>query len=200
MRHRRWCGIFRRDVRSKISEIQPISSSGRYDDANTFPGGSQLKSADTVYALSVVLLMAVLPLASIGGERIFHGLPLMPLVGKWFVFWGAGVRLVLAGVRQFFQPRFTAEKIFNIRGNDALPVIRELGVANFATGVAGMASLGKPSFILPVAITAAIFYGIAGIRHLADGGRTANENIAMISDLLVALVFAAYVVFVALGT
>ncbi len=162
-------------------------------------GWQSAKIIDTVYALSVVLLMAVLPLASIGVDRFFHGLPLMPLVGKWFVFWGAGVRLVLAGLRQFFQPRFTAEKIFNIRGNDALPVIRELGVANFATGVAGMASLAEPSFILPVAVTAAIFYGIAGIRHLADGGRTANENIAMASDILVALVFAAYVASVWLG-
>ena len=36
--------------------------------------------------------MAVLPLASIGVDRFFHGLPLMHLVERWFVFWGAGAR------------------------------------------------------------------------------------------------------------
>ncbi|HSZ21764.1 MAG TPA: DUF6790 family protein, partial [Candidatus Sulfotelmatobacter sp.] len=93
--------------------------------------------------------------------------PLMLLVGKWFVFWSAGVRLLLAGLRQFFQPRFTAEQILGIKSDDALPLVRELGAANFATGVVGIASLAKPSFTLPVAIAAAIFYGIAGIRHVA---------------------------------
>jgi uncharacterized membrane protein len=157
--------------------------------------------ASPVYLITVVLLMAVLPISSIGAEHFwFHrSVPVMLLVGKWFVFWGAGVRLFLAGLRQFFQPRFTSEKIFNIRGDDALPLVRELGVANFATGIVGMASLAKPSFVLPVAIIAALFYGIAGIRHAAEGGKSGNENIAMGSDLAVSLVFAAYVGFVALA-
>jgi hypothetical protein len=108
------------------------------------------------------------------------------------VFWSAGVRLLLAGLRQFFQPRFTAEQILGIKSDDALPLVRELGAANFATGVVGIASLAKPSFTLPVAIAAAIFYGIAGIRHVAGSDRTRNENIAMISDLFVALILALY--------
>jgi hypothetical protein len=146
--------------------------------------------------------MAVLPIGSIGAEHFyFHSsapLPLPLLVGKWFVFWAAGVRLFLAGLRQFFQPRFTAQHIFQIKGDDALPVVRELGVANFATGVAGIASLAKPGFVLPVAIITAIFYGVAGVRHVAEKGKTVNEKIAMISDLLVFLVFATYIGFVAI--
>jgi hypothetical protein len=71
--------------------------------------------------------------------------------------------------------------------------VRELGVANFATGVVGMASLGMPGFVLPVAISAGIFYGVAGILHFAESDRTRNENIAMVSDLFVFLVLAAYV-------
>jgi hypothetical protein len=57
--------------------------------------------------------------------------------------------------------------------------VRELGIANFATGVVGTASLVVPSFVLPIAISAGIFYGIAGFRHLADRDRTTNRNIAM---------------------
>ncbi|HEY5239557.1 MAG TPA: DUF6790 family protein [Rhizomicrobium sp.] len=143
--------------------------------------------------------MLIFPVGSIYAEHscLHSTVPLMLLVGKWFVFWSAGVRLFLAGLRQFFQPRFTSEQIFGIKSDDALPIVRELGVANFATGVVGMASLGMPGFVLPVAIAASIFYGIAGIRHVAEKGRTRNENIAMISDLLVFLVFAVYVGFVA---
>ena len=138
--------------------------------------------------------MLALPVGSIYVEYSYlHSTaPLMLLVGKWFVFWSAGVRLLLAGLRQFFQPRFTAEQILGIKSDDALPLVRELGAANFATGVVGIASLAKPSFTLPVAIAAAIFYGIAGIRHVAGSDRTRNENIAMISDLFVALILALY--------
>ena len=138
--------------------------------------------------------MLALPVGSIYVEYSYlhRTAPLMMLVGKWFVFWSAGVRLLLAGLRQFFQPRFTAEQILGIKSDDALPLVRELGAANFATGVVGIASLAKPSFTLPVAIAAAIFYGIAGIRHVAGSDRTRNENIAMISDLFVALILALY--------
>jgi len=150
-----------------------------------------------MYFLIVLLFMLVLPVGSIYLEHSYlhSATPLMLLIGKWFVFWSAGVRLFLAGLRQFFQPRFTAEEIFGIKSDDALPFVRELGAANFATGVVGIASFAKPTFVLPVAIAATIFYGIAGIRHVAESDRNRNENIAMISDLFVFLVLGAYVTF-----
>jgi hypothetical protein len=145
--------------------------------------------------------MFVFPIIWIGAYHFyFHSaLPLMSLVGKWFVFWCAGIRLFFAGLRQFLQPRFTTEQIFGARSEDALPFIRELGAANLGTGIVGIASLAKPSFILPVAIAATVFYGIAGIRHATDIGRTRNQNICMISDLFVSLVLATYIGFVALA-
>jgi hypothetical protein len=151
-----------------------------------------------VYATSVVLLMLVLPIGSICAEHFyFHSsLPLTLVAGKWFVFWSAGVRLFLAGLRQFFQPRFTAQEIFHIHSDRALVVVRELGAANLATGIVGMASLLKPGFVLPVAIIAGIFYGVAGIRHTVQTQRSTNENLAMISDLFIFLIFAAYIGFV----
>jgi len=154
-----------------------------------------------VYFLSVLLLMLIAPVGSIWAEHThFHSAaPLMALAEKWFVFWSAGVRLTLAGVRQSFQPRFTSEHIFGIKGDDPLPFVRELGVANLATGVVGLLSLWQPSFVLPVAISAAIFYGIAGVRHVMHGAKTFNEAIAMVSDLLIALVFVAFIVWAELG-
>jgi hypothetical protein len=142
--------------------------------------------------------MFVLPVLAIGAEHLFFHSPepLMLLVGKWFVFWAAGARLLLAGIKQFFQPRFTAEKIFGITSNHALPLVRELGAANFATGTVGLLSILEPSFILPSAIAAALFYGIAGIRHATDKSRNPNQNLAMITDLLVSVIFMAYVSFV----
>ncbi len=154
-----------------------------------------------MYLLIVLLLMLVLPIGSICVEHSYlhSAAPPMLLVGKWFVFWSAGVRLFLAGLRQFFQPRFTSEQIFGIKSDDALPLVRELGIANFATGVVGITSLAKPSFTLPVAISAFIFYGIAGIRHVAESDRTRNENVAMTSDLFISLILAAYIAFVGLA-
>ena len=169
--------------------------------SSDFPNGDGLEQV--MYLLIVLLLMLVLPAGSIYVEHspiLQSTAPTMLLVGKWFVFWSAGVRLFLAGVRQFLQPRFTSEQIFGIKSDDALPLVRELGVANFATGVVGIASLARPSFTLPVAIIATIFYGIAGIRHVAESDRTRNENVAMISHLFIALILAAYIVFLPLAS
>jgi hypothetical protein len=152
-----------------------------------------------MYLIIVLLLMAVFPICSIGAEHVYHPVPLMPLVGKWFVFWGAGVRFSLAGLRQILQPRFTAEKIFHIKSDDVLPFVRELGVANLSIGIVGVASLFRPDFVLPIAIIATMFYGVAGLRHATDRVRGKNQNIAMVSDILVSLIYLAYLVFVLLG-
>ena len=97
-------------------------------------------------------------------------------------------------MRQVLQPRFTARQILGIEGDEVLLVVRELGIANFAAGVVGVASLARPDFVLPAAISAAIFYGAAGIGHVAERHRSANGTIAMVSDLFVGAVLAACVV------
>ena len=145
-----------------------------------------------MYPLIVALFMFLLPGASVafgyaGPES------LMPLIGKWFVFWAVGERLLTAGVRQYLQPDFTAREIFHM-GDEALPIVRELGVANCAVGVAGVVSLWRPDFIVPVALIAAIFYGVAGVRHVFEKGRGRNETIAMVSDLFAAAILGAYII------
>ncbi len=154
-----------------------------------------------MYIAIVILLMVVLPVGSILTEWASAPIatPLMLLVGKWFVFWSAGVRLLLAGIKQFFQPQFTAHEIFKMTTDEALPIVRELGVANFAVGVLGTASLFAPSFVLPVAIAGAIFYGVAGAQHVTQKDKSGNESLAMATDILAFVVLAAYVVYVWMG-
>jgi hypothetical protein len=99
-----------------------------------------------MYFAIVLCLMLAAPLGAIVIEHSFlhSGAAIMALVGKWFVFWAVGVRLALAGLRQYFDPRFTAEQIFDIHGGDALALVRELGIANFVAGTAGILSLMRP--------------------------------------------------------
>ncbi len=148
-----------------------------------------------MYLLSVFLLTIVVPLVSIAVDHfLLHSpLPLTALLGKWFVFWAAGVRLFSAGLKQFFQPEFTAKQIFHMTTDEAFPVVRELGIANIAVGAAAIVSLWKPSFVLPIAIVGAIFFGIAGINHVREKNKSRNETVAMATDLWVAVVLVAYI-------
>ena len=91
------------------------------------------------------------------------------------------------------QPEFTARQIFGMTGDEALPVIRELGIANAATAVVALLSIRLPGFLLPVAVSAGLFYGIAGIKHLAARHRSLNESVAMASDLFLAAILAAFI-------
>jgi hypothetical protein len=75
-----------------------------------------------------------------------------------------------------------------------LPLVRELGVANISIAVVALLSLAISTFVIPAALYAAIFYGIAGIRHVAEQNRSFNENIAMASDLYISVLFIAILV------
>jgi hypothetical protein len=148
------------------------------------------------YPIIIFLLLFALPIGSVVVEHFYmHStVPFMLLAGKWFVFWSVGIRLFLAGLRQTFQPRFTAEQIFEIKGSEALPFIRELGLANLSMGFLGIISLLKPDFVLPAAIVGGLFYGLAGINHAIKRRWNFNRIIAMISDLYIFLVLAIYVI------
>ena len=111
-----------------------------------------------MYIAIVALTMVILPAVSIAVQHTLDpASSLLFLAGRWFVFWGVGVRLTLAGVRQFLQPEFTAKAIFRMSSDEALPIVRELGVANIATGAVGLLSVAAPSFTPPVAIAASDF-------------------------------------------
>jgi hypothetical protein len=154
-----------------------------------------------MYYASVLLLTLILPLGSIYAEQAWlaDGLPVMLLVGKWFAFWAGGVRLLVAGIRQQVEPRFTAQALFGIEGDDVLPFVRELGMANVAMGVVGLLAPFAAAFVLPAAIVGGLYYAQAGAGHIRHGGRNAQRNLALVSDLFVAAALLAYVGWAALS-
>jgi hypothetical protein len=143
-----------------------------------------------MYFASVVLLMLVFPLTSIGIQSLLGGSGVLTatLVAKWFVFWMVGARLLVAGLRQIVQPRYTAEKILGINDPSATLIVRELGFANSAIGSIGLASLFFRQWQLPIALVGAIFYTLAGINHVIADHRNRLQSFAMISDLVAAAV------------
>jgi hypothetical protein len=147
-----------------------------------------------MYLAMIILLMGVLPALSVLIEFcIPHSSDdLLFLIGKWFVFWGVGVRLMLAGVRQIANPTFTADVIFGVKEKAALTIVQELGFGNLSIGLLGALALVRNEWVVPAAITGGLFYGLAGIKHLIKGKRNRTENIAMVSDLWIFLVLAGY--------
>jgi hypothetical protein len=142
-----------------------------------------------MYTATVIGLMLIFPAASIVFELILqHRVLDAQIVGKWFVFWAVGVRLLMAGIRQIVQPRYTAETILGVKDPDAMLIVRELGIANTAIGSAGLGSLFLAGWMLPLAIIGAIFYGLAGINHVTHRHRNTLQNVAMTSDLFAAAV------------
>jgi len=153
-----------------------------------------------MYLAIVILLMGIMPVGSILVEHFGDpgGADWWVLIGKWFVFWSVGVRLALAGFRQVVQPAFTAEKIFEIRDRAALIVVQELGFANLAMGLLAVLTLAAPQWTAAAALAGAVFYGLAGARHVIKGGLNRNEMIATVSDIFIFVVLAAYLVAISL--
>lgn len=147
-----------------------------------------------MYFAIVLLLMGILPVASILVEHfaVAASADVWTLIGKWFVFWAVGVRLATAGIRQIVQPAFTAEKIFGIGDKGAHILVQELGFANLAIGVLAILTLAAPQWTPAAALAGAIFYGLAGAKHVLKGGQNRNEMIATVSDIFITAVLAAY--------
>jgi hypothetical protein len=148
-----------------------------------------------IYLISVVLFMLLLPLVSTLIEMKQHDLPLsLLLAGKWLIFWAIGVRLFIAGIRQATKPAFTAQQIFHISGTDSYPVIRELGFANICMGIVAMTSLFQSEWRMPAAVAGGLYFGLAGLLHVFKKPDSRNEIIALISDLYLFIVIAAYII------
>lgn len=146
-----------------------------------------------MYYAMIVLLMGALPIASIVIERLIDNADLVLLVGKWFVFWACGIRLLIAGARQVANPAFTADTIFGIADKNAGKIVTELGFANLAIGLVSTASIVRPDWVLPAANVAGLYYGLAGLKHVFSAGRNSIENWATASDLGIFAVLALYV-------
>jgi hypothetical protein len=149
-----------------------------------------------MYMGMLIVLMLVLPMASIALELFVHNHVVLnvALAGKWFVFWAVGARLFIAGLRQIVQPRYTAETILGVKDPDATLIVRELGFANTAIGSAALGSIYLASWILPLAVIGAIFYGLAGANHVTHRSRNTLQDVAMTSDFFAATVLLVFCV------
>ena len=142
-----------------------------------------------MYYIVVATLMLALPVLSVAVEAARFSTAIDSiLIGKWFVFWSVGWRLLLAGVRQIAQPEYTAREILGLQSAESWTVVRELGFGNLALGIVGVLSLWLPSWQLAAALAGGLFYAFAGINHVLQKHRNRLENVAMVSDLFVGLI------------
>lgn len=144
----------------------------------------------TAQTIVLPIVSAVTQLAIVGGDPVL-------VFGAWWVFWGVGTRLLVAGVAQVSGKGPTSE----ILGSASVTVqekqlIRELGTANIGMGIAGLLAL-VPGWAVPAGIAGGVFLLIAGLMHLPKRGKSAQEALATWTDLIVGvavLVLAVYVV------
>ena len=151
-----------------------------------------------MYLVMVLALTVVAPIASVTIELAASGGTGDPLLvaGKWFTFWGIGVRLFIAGLSQSLRPQFTAQNILGAKPDASVnQIVQELGFANLAFGIVGILTLPIASWLVPAALAGGVFLGLAGIRHVAKPAKNTKEWIATLTDLLVAAVALACVLY-----
>lgn len=148
-----------------------------------------------MYIAAVSLFMFILPIVSvvIDAFALKNPLPLIVIIGKWFVFWAVGVRLFTAGVRQIAKPNLTTEGILGIKDKASWVLARELGFYNLAVGLSGVIALWAVTWRPAVAFVAGLFLLLAGLQHVTKK-RNFEENIAMYSDIIIALVLFVYLI------
>lgn len=145
-----------------------------------------------LYLVVVLLTMLVFPMLSIIVELYWTDRQLgVDLIGKWFLFWGLGLRQLIGGFSQIINPGFTAH---NILGEDIVPIIfvLELGFANISMGIISICSLWISTWRLPAAVVGGLFMGLCGIYHITRGIYTINELIATVNDLFMLLAASAF--------
>ena len=149
-----------------------------------------------MYFVMVIGLMVVLPAASVIVEFAASGgsVDLLDLVGKWFLFWGIGVRLFIAGLSQTFRPGFTVQNILGNADTGATQIVKELGFANLGFGLVGLIAPWIDGWSVPAALAPALFLGLDGVVHLAKKHKNGKEWLATVTDLLIAVVLAIFVI------
>jgi len=149
-----------------------------------------------MYILMIALTMFIFPIGCILAEFFLFKSPLgiIPLIGKWYVFWAVGIRLFIAGLRQSTNPKFTAQQILGISSDEPLQIVQELGFANLSIGLLGILTILNSDWIVPAAIVGGLFYGLAGIRHIFKADRNFLESTAMVSDLIIFVLLAGFLI------
>ena len=131
--------------------------------------------------IALPIICGIVELALIGGDPVL-------VLGKWWVFWGVGTRLLVAGIAQVSGKGPTSA----ILGAAAPSVqekqlVRELGTANIGMGLAGILA-PVPGWALPAGLAGRAFLLIAGIMHVSKKNKNPQEALATWTDLIVGIV------------
>ena len=109
------------------------------------------------YFIGVILQTVVLPIVSGTVELVLVGGGPFEVYGRWWVFWGVGTRLLVAGIVQVVRPQMTAEILGSGRATPAeLHSARELSTANIGMGLAGLLAL-VPAWAAPAGVAGGVF-------------------------------------------
>lgn len=119
--------------------------------------------------------------------------------GLWWVFWGVGVRLFVAGISQITRPGFTSKNILGIDAPEANQVVQELGFANTAIGAAALISSYDNSWAAPAGFVGGVFLLLAAFRHTPKKDKNVKEKVALATDYLVGIVVLAFAIATLLG-
>lgn len=149
------------------------------------------------YVIGVLLQTVVLPIVSGTIELVTIGGNPVEVYGRWWVFWGVGTRLLVAGLVQLLRPETTAAILGTEQpGVSELLVARELSTANLGMGLAGLLAL-HPDWAAPAGAAGGVFLLIAGLMHITKKGKNAQETLATWTDLLVGTVTLIFVMYTA---
>ncbi len=140
------------------------------------------------YFILVIGQTIVLPIVSALIELLMVGGDPVLVFGKWWVFWGVGTRLLVAGIAQVSGKGPTTQILGAAHPSaQEVQLTRELGTANIGMGAAGLLAL-VPGWALPAGLAGGVFLLIAGILHLPKKGKNPQETLATWTDLIVGVV------------
>lgn len=146
------------------------------------------------YFILVIAQTIVLPIVSGSIELATSGGDPVLVFGAWWIFWGVGTRLLVAGLAQVSGKGPTAEILGSTSASQQeKQLTRELGTANLAMGLAGLLALVH-GWALPAGAAGGVFLLIAGVLHVAKKGKGPQEALATWTDLLVGVVVVALAV------
>jgi hypothetical protein len=144
----------------------------------------------------LALFLIIFPLISFAVDAIVFNAgasSLITLAGTWFTFWAVGVRLFWDGLSQLFRPQHIAKVVFGIKNSSANAVVREVGFGSLSLGTLGISSLIMSSWVVPAAVAGALYYVLTCVGDVMRGYRKDNEQLVLMSDLVVAAVLASFV-------
>ncbi len=163
----------------------------------TVLSNASMSSGNHFYLISTLLLTIILPVAWIIGDllSVRNLAASWSLVGRWFLFWGVGIRLFTAGLSQIARPSFTLRSIFQIKSLESAPIVRELGFSNLGIGIAGIISVLLVPWRVPAAFIACVFLGAAALQHALKKPASGNEWVALVTDAIIFFVLAGFLTF-----